>query len=151
MKTIRAMLRIVRITGRTNKRTYTAEDVFTAEFVTILISGKQLMYFGENGFSNGDECVAMFNPYEPTHGRIVTPSNFKMDNHNNNWMAQAALKTRYKKEIGPYETDYNWFHRPTKENASKKPPSNLQETTPYQQITSRVIRLRKSLNKWLKP
>lgn len=67
------------------------------------------MYLDKDRLIKGRECVAQFSPYEPTRGRIVTPSNFKMDRNNGRWMAQGELATRYKDEIGPYETDYNWF------------------------------------------
>jgi len=108
------MLRIVRISGSTQKWSFSAEDVFTGEPVTVSLSGKMVMNFGKEFLTKGDECVAEFSPHQPTIGRVVTPSQFKMDLTNDGWIEQGALAARYEAEIGPYTTDYYWIKRAIK-------------------------------------
>lgn len=88
------MLRIVRITEVLDSGNFIAEDVFNGDLVSIRLSAKKRMHFDKDVLVVDDECVAQFSPYEPDRGYVVTPTDFKMDSHNDNGLARAELETR---------------------------------------------------------
>jgi translation initiation factor IF-1 len=81
------------------------EDIFDGTLVNARISGKQRMNFIR--IEIGDEVYVECSTYDPSKGRIVTPTLFKMDNTRNLSSQRNTLDKRLEEMKNKKENEIN--------------------------------------------
>lgn len=83
------MLRKGIIKEKINTAEYLVEDIFDEKVFTIKVSGKQRMNY--KGFEIGEEVYFECSPYEPNRCRLITSTDFKMDESNSKYGKKLEL------------------------------------------------------------
>jgi len=74
------MLRKVVIKEKVDVAEYAVEDIFDGTTLLMRVSGKQRLVY--QGFQVGSEIYVENSPYDPLKCRLVTSTDFKMDDSN---------------------------------------------------------------------
>lgn len=86
------MLRKGIIQEKIDNAEYSVMDIFDEEVFAMRISGKQRMNYIR--LEKGDEVYFVCSPYEPSRCRLITSTDFKMDDSNSLYAKKLELDKR---------------------------------------------------------
>ncbi len=95
------MLRKARIKEIISHTEYLIEDLLDQEVLHMRVSGKQRMHYIR--FELGDEVYVMTSPYDPKKSRLLTSTDFRMDDTNSLNRAKYELDQKLKNPIPPQQ------------------------------------------------
>lgn len=75
---------------------YIVEDVLDGNTFTVKISGKQRLYYFD--FAIDEEIYFVCSPYQPDKCRLVTSTDFKMDDTNSMWSKKLEIDKKQKEK-----------------------------------------------------